>query len=162
MIKLSRMTDYAVVVLSQLATCNRSVQTVPRLADMTGLGEATVAKVLKTLVPAGLVVSQRGANGGYALARPAQAITVAEIVVALEGPIALASCVTAGDGLCSVEDLCPIRGNWDPVNEVITSALESVSLAEIIVPAAGAGFAQRGQGTPVPKASRAPAASELV
>lgn len=134
MIKLSRMADYAVVVLSQMAGRGFAVQTVPQLAGQTGVPEPTVAKLLKALVPAGLVVSHRGAAGGYALSRPAEEISVAAIITALDGPIALTACVTGAEG-CSVEGQCPIRGNWNRVNSAISRALEAVSLAEMMVPA---------------------------
>ena len=92
------------------------------------------AKLLKQLTSTGLVASRRGAGGGYALGRPATEITVASIIDALEGPIALAACVDGSVEQCEVEGICPMRGNWNPVNQVIRRALEEVSLHEMAAP----------------------------
>ena len=78
-----------------------------------------------------LVSSQRGMRGGYTLSRPPEAISVAAIIEALEGPVALTACVEASDEHCNVASLCPIRGGWEKVNRAIRQALEAVSLAEL-------------------------------
>lgn len=129
MIRLNRMTDYAVVVLGRMG--REGVLNVAQLAQDSGVPQPTVAKLLKQLAQAGVVASQRGAAGGYVLARPASAITVAEIIAALEGPISLTACVDGVEGQCDVERLCPMRGNWDKVNRAIRAALESVTLADM-------------------------------
>jgi FeS assembly SUF system regulator len=103
MIRLSKLTDYAIVVMAQMARDRSALQTVPQLADRTGVPAPTVAKLLKLLTPAGLMTSHRGAAGGYTLARPAEDITMAEIIAALEGPIALTACVDGSEGHCGVE-----------------------------------------------------------
>ncbi len=131
MIKLSKLTDYAIVVMAQMARDRAAIQTVSQLADRTGVPAPTVAKLLKLLTPAGLMTSHRGATGGYTLAKPAEDITMAEIIVALEGPIALTTCVDGTEGTCGVESLCPMRGNWDKVNRAIKRALQDVSLADM-------------------------------
>ncbi len=129
MFRLSKLTDYAVVVLVRLARGGNDIQTSPGIASATGIPEPTVAKVLKTLTQANLVASQRGARGGYRLARPLASIAVAEIIEALDGPIALTSCVDGGD--CGSSINCPLHKSWDPVNEAIRKALSAITLADM-------------------------------
>jgi len=140
MLRLSKLTDYAVVVLIRLAEteraagsfpCGEAVQTSPGIAAATGVPEPTVAKVLKALAGANLVVSHRGARGGYRLARPIGAIAVADVITAVDGPIALTACVDGGGGGCDMESLCAVRGRWDLVNEAIRSALAGITLADM-------------------------------
>jgi FeS assembly SUF system regulator len=128
MFKLSKLTDYAVVVLVRLGR-EDGVQTSPGIAACIGLPEPTVAKVLKTLAGTGLVVSQRGARGGYRLARPLADIPVAAVIAAIDGPIALTACVD--NGACESHGLCPMHGRWDPVNEAIEAALRGITLADM-------------------------------
>ena len=138
MIRLSKLTDYAVVMLSHMAVREGEVYTTSRLAERCAVPEPTAAKILKLLARAGLLESQRGSNGGYGLARPAAEITVAEIIVALDGPIALAACVEGSLDHCGVETLCSMRGNWNKVNRAIRDALEEISLADMALPFAAA------------------------
>ena len=128
MFKLSKLTDYAVVVLVRLSR-HDEVQTSPGIAAATFIPEPTVAKVLKTLAGKGLVLSQRGAHGGYRLARKLADIAVADVIAAIDGPIALTACVEGGS--CESERLCPMHGRWDPVNEAIEAALHSITLADM-------------------------------
>lgn len=132
MLKLSRMIDYGVVVLSQMANRRGVLTTAPELAESTGLPAPMVSKVLKSLARSDLVVSHRGVHGGYSLSRGPEKISVAAIVEALEGPVALTACVEASDAHCQVESLCPIRGGWEKVNDAIRDALDAVSLADLI------------------------------
>lgn len=131
MFRLNRLTDYAVVVMAQMAQCIDEVRTAPQIAQQTGVPLPTVAKLLSALARGELVVSQRGAAGGYSLSRPAEEISVAAIIQALEGPIALTACVDGTTGGCDVESLCPMRGNWDRVNQAIRQALEQVTLDDM-------------------------------
>lgn len=135
MIRLNRLTDYAIVVLSTMSRSVGRVHAAPALAEQTGVPLPTVAKILKALGQAGVVSSHRGAAGGFSLDRPADAISVAAIIQALEGPIALTACVDGSDSSCGVESLCPMRGNWNRVNTAIREALEGVTLADMIDPA---------------------------
>lgn len=139
MLRLSKLTDYAVVVMARLARegagPDGQVQTAPGLATATGIAEPTVAKVLKALGQAGLVEGLRGARGGYRLARPLAAIPLSEVIVALDGPIALTACVDGGLGVCEAESICAVRGRWDPVNAAIRGALSSITLADLAGPA---------------------------
>jgi FeS assembly SUF system regulator len=140
-LKLSRLTDYAVVVLSRMGQSNDPLLSAPGLATRTGLAEPTVAKVLKILAQADIVEGLRGARGGYRLTRPLRAISLAEVVVAFDGPIALTACVDGGMGGCESEHLCPVRGRWDPVNHAIRQALAGISVAELAAGGCGASSA---------------------
>jgi FeS assembly SUF system regulator len=132
MIRLSKLTDYAVVVLIRLSeSAAEPVQTSPGIAAVTGVPEPTVAKVLKALAGSNLVASLRGARGGYRLARPLDTISVADVIAAIDGPIALAACVDGGIGGCDVESFCAVKGRWDLVNAAIRDALERITLADM-------------------------------
>ena len=133
MIRINKLTDYAVVVLAEMAGEPDKVITAPRLAGDTNLPLPTVAKLMKSLAHGGILVSHRGAGGGYVLGRNANDITVAEIISALEGPISLTECVDGTEGDCEVESLCPMRGNWDKVNAAIRQALSEVTIADMAV-----------------------------
>lgn len=135
MLKLSKLTDYAVVVLVRLAG-ESGLQTSGGIAQATGVPEPTVAKVLKIMTTAGLVCSQRGARGGYRLARPLHAIPVADVITAIDGPIALTACVEHSVSVCDSSSLCPVKGRWDAVNAAILDALSGISLADMQRPAA--------------------------
>lgn len=135
MLRVSKFTDYAVVVLSRLEA-EGGVQTAPGLAGGTGIAEPTVAKVLKMLAQSGLVEGLRGARGGYRLLRPLSSLPLSEVIVAVDGPIALTACVDGGFGLCEAENICPVRGRWDPVNAAIRGALSAIMVSEIATPAA--------------------------
>ncbi len=141
MFRLNRLTDYAVVVMAQMALRDKATLTAGEIARDTGVPLPTVAKVLNALARDGLIVSQRGATGGYGLSRPAGEIAVADIIQAIEGPIALTACVDGSTNHCDVQDLCPMRGGWDKVNRAIRGALDSVTLADMAAPALG--FAER-------------------
>lgn len=138
MLRLSKLTDYAVVVMARLALDgagpNGRVQTAPGLAAATGIAEPTVAKVLKMLGQAGLVEGVRGARGGYRLTRPLPAIPLSEVIAAVDGPIALTACVDGGLGACEAEGLCAVRGRWDPVNDAIRKALSGITIADLAGP----------------------------
>ena len=135
MLRLSKLTDYAVVVMVRLAEvspgASPDVQTSPGIAAATGVPEPTVAKVLKTLAATGLVTSQRGARGGYRLARPLHDISVSEVIEAVDGPITLVACVDGSMTECESQALCPVRGRWDPVNDAIERAFSGITLADM-------------------------------
>lgn len=134
MFKLNRLTDYGVVVLTLLAQQRPGIcgpKSAQALAERGAMPLPTVAKILNLLAKGGLVTSQRGATGGYVLSRSASAITVADIVTALEGPIALTACADGSEESCDAERLCPMAGNWNKVNIAIRQALSDVSLADM-------------------------------
>ena len=131
MIRLSRLADYGVVLACQMAVKADGCHNAFDLAAATGLPAPTVSKLLAALARAGVLVSQRGAKGGYRLARAPEAITAADIVSAVDGPIALTVCIEHGAGACDVESLCPTRSGWRRINDAVRDAMKSVSLAEL-------------------------------
>ena len=131
MLRVSRLTDYATVVMTCIAAHPHDVLSTGQIADETHLELPTVSKLLKALGHATLVESFRGVNGGYRLARAAADISLAEIVEALEGPIGMTECSLA-DGHCDRESQCGVRGSWQQVNSVLDNALRTVSLADML------------------------------
>ena len=134
MIRLSRLADYGVVLTSFLARQPDGWLTASELSGATALPAPTVSKVLKLLAQEGILESHRGTKGGYALSRSARDISVADIVKALDGPIALTECMGAQTGSCEIESLCPTRVNWRTINDAITVALKSVTIADMAAP----------------------------
>src|SRR5690625_4308325 len=106
MIRINRETDYGVLILSLMATDPERRYTASRLVAERGLPQPVVSKILKQLVREGLLVSYRGAKGGYGLARAPETITIADIVAAMEGPISLTYCTDAGPPSCQYQDNC--------------------------------------------------------
>lgn len=134
MIRLSRITDYGIVLLVQLArSAEGEAHNARHLAAAAELPVPVVSKVLKTLAREGLLASQRGAKGGYALARDAADITVPDMVTALEGPISLTECATH-PGACSQEPRCGVREPWQRINAVVQRALSQITLADLAGP----------------------------
>jgi len=130
MLRISRLTDYATVLLATLAGEPERVQTATALAEQTHIAAPTVSKLLKQLQRAGLVTSTRGLHGGYQLARPASQISAAAILDALEGPVAITDCA-AGHGNCEIEAGCRVSRVWQRVNLAMRRALYDVSLAQL-------------------------------
>ena len=133
MLRMSKLTDYGTLVLAQLAASEGRLASAHQVSMDTHLSLPTVSKLLKSLVRAGLAVSQRGARGGYALSRPAEKISAAEILDALEGPLAITECSSA-PGLCGLESSCLVGGAWQRINVSIREALDDVSLADLQQP----------------------------
>jgi len=134
MIKLNKMTDYGIVVMVRLAVAGERMQTAPEIAAATGLTQPTVAKLLKTLVQGGLAVSQRGAQGGYTLARPPERISVVEALEVLDGRLSLTDCVGGDHDSCERESQCLMSGRWNRVNAAIVGALKNLTLADMMSP----------------------------
>ena len=135
MIKIGRLTDYGIVVLSHLASHQERAQNASEIAAAVHLPVPTVSKLLRELTREGLLSSLRGAKGGYALARDPEEISVAEIITVLEGPIAMTTCSTGdADPECEHLTLCPVRSHWNRINRAISDALKGVSLAEMAAP----------------------------
>jgi FeS assembly SUF system regulator len=130
MLRISRLTDYATVLLATLAGEPQRVQTAASLAEQTHIAAPTVSKLLKQLQRAGLVTSTRGLHGGYQLARPAAQISAAAILDALEGPVALTDC-SVGHGQCEIEESCRVGRVWQRLNLAIRRSLYEVSLAQL-------------------------------
>jgi FeS assembly SUF system regulator len=134
MLRLSKLADYGVLLMAQLGRDpGGTTHNARELAAQTGLPSPMVAKVLKTLTREGLLVSHRGAHGGYSLARPPQQISVAKIIAALEGPVSLTQCGT-GPGSCEHEPSCHVRTPWERIHRAVTDTLERVTLADLIHP----------------------------
>lgn len=138
MIRLSKQADYGIVIMTHLARPGSGQASAQEIAQATQIPPPMASKILKTLARDGLLRSQRGVKGGYGLASSAQAITVARIIEALDGPIAVTDCVEGAAGDCVIESLCPARTNWERINTAIRDALEDVTLAEMggAIPAA--------------------------
>lgn len=130
MLRISRLTDYATVVLATLAGEPERVQTATALAEHTSIAAPTVSKLLKQLQRSNLVTSTRGLHGGYQLARAATDITAADILDALEGPVALTDCA-AGHGHCGIEHSCRVGRVWQRLNQAIRQSLNEVTLAQL-------------------------------
>ncbi|MCP3139153.1 SUF system Fe-S cluster assembly regulator [Pyxidicoccus xibeiensis] len=137
MLRMSKMTDYGIVLMTELARAEGDTRTTRELAARTRVPLPSASKVLKGLLQAGLVVSHRGASGGYGLARPAAELSLAELVAALEGPVALTECGvhTTGGAPCELEAVCQVRGHWRLINTAIQDALGRLSLADLVAPA---------------------------
>lgn len=133
MIRITKQTDYGIVLLTHLAAHPDRSFNAPELAAEARLPLPMVSKILKLLAKEALLVSHRGVKGGYSLSRLPGEISMAEIVAALEGPIAITECVSV-DSDCTHEALCPVRGNWQRINEAVRGALEGISLAEMTFP----------------------------
>jgi len=131
MLRITRHTDYGIILMARLADEPFVVRTATDLAEATGLPLPMVSKVLKHLARRGLVVSHRGASGGYGLARRPEAISVAELIAALEGPIAITDCIAHGPGDCGQWSHCPTQGHWQWINAAIQRALSGVTLAQM-------------------------------
>ena len=131
MLRMSKLTDYATVVLAHLARAGGRLHSAADVAAATGLAVPTVSKLLKLLTRAGLVASVRGAQGGYRLARPAEQISAADVIDALEGPVAITACSSA-DVQCDLEAVCRVGSAWQRINTAIRLALKDVSLTQLI------------------------------
>lgn len=130
MLKLSKLTDYAAVVMAQIARHPEQPHAATELAEAVQLPHPTVSKTLKMLVRAGLLTSRRGAQGGYWLARPAERITASDIIAAIEGPVAMTECSHA-DGDCELAGSCGVADNWQRVSLAIRTLLDGVTLAHL-------------------------------
>ncbi len=130
MLRISRLTDYATLALAHLARTPKAAQPAAELARQTHVSLPTVSKLLKTLAKAGLVRSFRGPKGGYTLARQAEHISAAQIIDAIEGPVAITKCSLENSDCC-IQSFCTIGQNWQHINRTIRNALERVSLAKL-------------------------------
>jgi len=134
MIRMSKQTDYGVVLLTQFATDSNGLTLSAReLADRANLPLPMVSKILKVLTRAGLLISVRGARGGYMLARRPDRITVTDVISALDGPFAMTECVDA-PGDCRQESSCPVRTNWHLINQTVRKALDNITLSDMTRP----------------------------
>jgi FeS assembly SUF system regulator len=131
LIRLSKLADYGIVIMTHLARRSGRHPNAAEIASEAHIPQPMASKILKALARAGLLVSQRGVKGGYGLARPAGTISVADVITALDGPIALTACIEDGPGECGIEALCPARANWQRINDAIRGALDGITVAEM-------------------------------
>ena len=133
MLKLNKMTDYAVVCLGMLSRKPGYPMSATELSKETGITLYTVQKLLKVIVSkSDLISAHRGALGGYILNRNSSEISVVEIIEALEGPITLTSCVDNAENLCESSDICFLGGKWNKVNNIIRKTLNDISLNDLL------------------------------
>ena len=130
MIRMTKLADYGIVLLTHMAMGSEgSLHTAQELADRSRVPLPTASKLLKSLAHAGLVVSHRGRNGGYGLARGSDCISIGEIIAAIEGPIGITECGTGVDGNCDLDEFCAARERWGPISRAIERALQDVPLS---------------------------------
>ncbi len=154
MIRISRLTDYGIVLLSHLAARPELARSAAEIAEALRLPLPTVSKLLRILCKSGLLDSQRGAKGGYLLAASPESISIARVVAALEGPVSMTQCSSGAASDCEYESLCALPPHWRRINAAIHEALAGITLAEIVsdtrrpafAPAAAASQARTGLG----------------
>lgn len=134
MIRLTKQTDYGIVLLCAMAAEEERRWSASELSQRTHLPLPMVSKILKTLARQGLLESQRGVKGGYELAQPASQISVAQMIAAVEGPIAITECNEESSDECSYEALCLTRRHWQTINRAVKEALERITLADMASP----------------------------
>ncbi len=136
MIRLNKMTDYAILIMAELVIVPDEVLTSHDLAQLTHLEQPTVAKVLKRLSAAGLVNSIRGMHGGYSFSSSQDISSVADVIAAMDGPIGMTEC-SIHTGKCAQESVCSMRSHWRVISRVIEDALDAVKLTDLKNTSAG-------------------------
>lgn len=131
MLRMSKLADYAALMLATMAERPAMTYTAAELAAETGVSPPTASKLLKLLGRAGLVASQRGARGGYSLARAPRMINAADIIEAVEGPLAMTEC-TLAPGICELEPTCVLGSQWQRLSGAIRRALAEITLADLV------------------------------
>ncbi len=131
MLRMGKLTDYGIVLMSYLATNREMQHSAHAIADAVKVPLPTVRKVLKSLSHGGLLDSERGVMGGYSLSRGPEQISVAQIITAIEGPIALTECVS-DESHCEQETHCAVQTNWTRINNAVFHALDEVKLSDML------------------------------
>ena len=134
MLRVSKLTDYATVILTHIGHQPNVVHAATDITKETGVALPTVSKVLKLLTKDNILISKRGSHGGYLLAKHPSETNIATIIMAIEGPISMTECSTEA-GICEQESSCEIKGNWNLINRAVYAALEAVTLADLLEPA---------------------------
>jgi FeS assembly SUF system regulator len=134
MIRMARLTDYGIVLMRYVAAHPERSHNAAEIATGAHLPVPTVSKLLRVLAREGLLVSHRGAKGGYELAQPPVEISLWKIIAALEGPVSMTVCTSDSPEICEHESLCPVQGHWQKINRAIRQALDGISLAEMASP----------------------------
>lgn len=130
MLKISRLADYATIILNFLAKAPEGCFSAAVISEGVKVNPPTVSKILKMLAEAGLVTSTRGSAGGYCIARPAEEITLAQIITSIDGMPALTDCAKSG-GQCMIDSDCHLRSNWQTINKIVFDVLEKYSLKDM-------------------------------
>ncbi len=130
MLRLTRLTDYGILLMTRMASNPEAVHTSAALAEATHVPLPTVSKILQALLHAGLLESIRGAHGGYRLARPAARISVRDVIDTLEGSIALTEC-NLERHRCEQREVCTTSRNWQRINAAVQQALSDITLADM-------------------------------
>lgn len=133
MLRIGKLTDYALLIMSQMAKDPNAVVSATCMAEALHLTPPTVSKILKILSDAGLVSSVRGAEGGYHLARVASSITVADIIAAMEGELAMTECCDNANG-CAIDSSCTLRENWKKINKMVQALLGRFTIVDMLEP----------------------------
>jgi FeS assembly SUF system regulator len=151
MLRITKTTDYGIILLTQLAAAPDAVYSAAELSAEARIPLPMASKILKHLTREGILESRRGAKGGYVLALSAEQISVARIIDALEGPFALTECIALGPGGCEQEPVCPTRTNWHRINSAVYGALAQITLAEMCRPLSSdsIGLSRRGRARPI-------------
>ncbi|MBI3737165.1 SUF system Fe-S cluster assembly regulator [Candidatus Sumerlaeota bacterium] len=141
---MAKMTDYGFILLARIARGEgRDLNNARALAEATHIPFPMVGKILKALARERVLESQRGTKGGYRLAKPAAEITAADVIRALEGPVAVTACLDQATDPCQIEALCPTKSNWRKINDAVLGALEGITLEEMAKPMGGLGNSER-------------------
>lgn len=132
MLRMGKLTDYGIVLMSHMADNPAAQFSAQALAEAVKVPVPTVRKVLKALCQSGLLASERGAQGGYSLTRAAEMVSIAEVITAIEGPIALTECVST-ESQCDQATHCDVQTNWDRINRAVYHALDEVKLSDMLI-----------------------------
>lgn len=130
MLKLTKKADYGLIAVKHLAECGQGACSAKDIAEAYGMPQQALAKILQRLVKAGVLQSQHGTNGGYALARDARSITAFEVIKSIDGPLLITSCTT-NHGDCEQSLRCTVREPLRKVNESIQDVLNRITIAEM-------------------------------
>ena len=133
MFKINRLTDYSTVVMSYLAVEPKKVHHAKDITLHTNINQPTVSKILKMLAKAKLLISHRGINGGYQLAKSPENISISEVVIAIEGMVGLTEC-SMNHSNCNIQNVCHIRSNWRHISDIIQQMLQNITLADLAKP----------------------------
>lgn len=133
MLKLSKMADYGTIVMTAMIREPERSRSAAEISAATHVPLPTVSKILKMLARGGLLVSLRGAKGGYVLARSSHEISLADVIAVMDGPLGLTECSIA-PGVCAQEAGCATRAGWQQVNRIVLGALRAVTLDQMIAP----------------------------
>ena len=134
MIKLSRMADYAILLVSRMAIQTDKLVTAQELSEYSSLSITTVNKILSKLTRANITNSYRGVAGGYKLSRSADAISIRNIIDIIDGKVALTACSPESEDECNMTNFCPTQKHWQIINNAVCDALDSVNIAEMANP----------------------------